>query len=119
MKDNTFVPQIGYTVELTDQYKDKWYMVSMERLQDRAPNMRDFRDFVREYVGVDSEDDYDTLTIRDLPKPLLTVAIPKDLLTLMDTIKAAHKDGFGFDLHTGNFMARKNGDIVITDPLVY
>jgi predicted unusual protein kinase regulating ubiquinone biosynthesis (AarF/ABC1/UbiB family) len=37
----------------------------------------------------------------------------------MEVLKEAHKQGFGYDLHDGNFMVRNNGDIVITDPLVY
>jgi hypothetical protein len=127
MKKNSFVPRIGYALEVIDQYKDKWYMVSMEKLipwsRDMDNEMKDhlseFRSFVREYVNDDDYEDYSNLTIRDLPKAMLPVAVPRELLSVMEVLKEAHKQGFGYDLHDGNFMVRNNGDIVITDPLVY
>lgn len=126
MKKNSFIPKIGYALEVIDQHSDKWYMVSMERLipvnkamnNEVRENLLDLRDFVREFVD-DEEYDASNLTIRDLPKALLPVAVPRDLLSVMDVLKEANKKGYGFDLHDGNFMARDNGDIVITDPLVY
>lgn len=120
MPNNPYVPVIDYVLEVTDKYLDKWYMVSMERLYEdqHRSTLFDFRDLVKEYLADDCDEDYDR-NIRDVPKQLLPAAIPRSLLSVMDVLKEAGAKGFGYDLHDGNFMARLNGDIVITDPLVY
>lgn len=125
MEDNPYVPQIGYILQVTDEHRDVWYLVSMERLRhyDAVPakvrkQFHNFRDFVREFVGDDR--DFETTNITDVPRELVEAAVPDTLLMVMDVIKEGHDaKGMGFDLHTGNVMIRSNGDFVITDPLVY
>lgn len=125
MTDNSYVPCINYIHKFVDRHRDTWYMVSMERLSDfdtlnqaGRVEFHYFRDLVKEYVG----DDYDPecVSIQDLPRELIKVALPKTLLQVMDVIRDGnYKEGLGFDLHSGNIMLRTGGDLVITDPLVY
>jgi len=88
------------------KFHDGWYVAIMERLVDTMKNFRVSSEQYQLY--------YDHVARRSSDIPARSSkGKPKDLIEFVHNLRDA---GLANDLHQGNVMVRKDGQLVITDP---
>ena len=106
-QDNPHVPKMkgGVAILSKDNFYGNLYLVRIEKL---SPLLR--RDSDKKVI--DAIGNVDDLT------PETAKLISKTYPTMLPVLQAIVGSGYAVDLHRGNMMVRKDGTLVITDPLI-
>lgn len=112
MQENPFVPKIFYTMEWRSP-KETAYVVCMERLECISADSDEDDDI---HNGYGSPEMLEELALNFHPKSPLNKFIDKRLVSILKVINKLLEDSDP-DIHYGNIMRRRNGQLVITDPV--
>lgn len=122
-QDNPFLPKIYGCAVFTsdaqsaygDSDKDSYFVVVMERLDDRRPD--GFYDAINKVEGLC--DPYESKNKEQDLLPGIKTIVPRALRQAVALMKRAKRgcSEAGWDLHGGNFMMRGDRQLVVIDPL--
>jgi hypothetical protein len=114
---NPYLPHVLSLHEYKDEAFEKgevFHIVFMEKLY--PPSKKDVKNFLLHSglyeIGIDAEE-FGNVTDEDLEEAMKSDSIDPKLKSILTYIR---RSPYAFDIHDQNFMVRKGGQLVLTDP---